>query len=129
MPSITISKRQSWLKNVIRGGVSSITKQFWSILPRFLYLGKSPQVLNLALTRLCNINCVFCPYQLLKKGDKIHMSDQLFAKVLHAIENSKVSEVQLSPNLGEPLLAPNFINKIKALVKTTKREAIAPMVT
>ncbi len=43
------------------------------------------------------------------------MSDSLFELVLRRIEQAKIEEVMLSPNIGEPLIAPNFIEKVKSL--------------
>ena len=43
------------------------------------------------------------------------MPERTFEKILSGIKKSKFCEVMLSPDIGEPLLAPNFIDKVKRL--------------
>lgn len=115
MPAIELFKKTNRLQNLVKTGSFVIIKRLWKILPRSVYLNNSIHRLNLALTRVCNINCVFCPYQFTKKEEKIHMPNHIFQKVLHDIKEAKIKEIMLSPDLGEPLLAPDFIDKIKQL--------------
>ena len=103
------------VKRVTRNIISNLVKVFWRKLPRCLYLDKSILKLNLALTRVCNINCVFCPYQVTNRKEKIHMPEPIFEKILKDIEDADIRRVMLSPDLGEPLLAPYFCEKIKSL--------------
>lgn len=115
MPAISLVQKQSAFKNAARSAFAFIVRPFWPVLPRSLYLGQSPKRLILAITRKCNINCVFCAYQFARKEDKIHMPNPVFELVLEEIQKIHIERVMLSPNIGEPLLAPNFINKIKQL--------------
>ena len=115
MPSIEVTQTSPSIKNVIRTGVSFLAKRTWPFLPRCFYLNGALRRLNLALTRLCNLNCVFCPYQAVDGGQKIHMPDHTFETVLSGIKEARIREVMLGPDLGEPLLAPDFIRKIMVL--------------
>ena len=115
MPAISLKRTPSVLKSALRKGSGRIIKQLWGIIPRSLYLGKKPSQLMVALTRVCNINCVFCPYQFARKQDTIHMPDDIFRKVLHGIESLGITDVMLSPNIGEPLLAPRFLERVTSL--------------
>jgi radical SAM protein with 4Fe4S-binding SPASM domain len=71
--------------------------------------------LLLAITRKCNANCVFCVYQFAREEDKIHMSDGIFELALERIQQARIECVMLSPNIGEPLIAPHFMDKLKRL--------------
>lgn len=122
MPQINISKKnkspfQELMKNFFRETAALLVRQCWSVIPRNLYLAKSDRSLSLALTRLCNVNCVFCPYQFVDKGEKIHIPEETFEKILNDMREAGIKDVQLSPNVGEPTLVPNFIDKVKALRK------------
>lgn len=96
---------------------SGAAKMSWKFLPRTFYFNKSLRRLNLALTRVCNIDCVFCPYQVTRNDEKKHMPDEIFEKVLKDMADARITTVMLSPDLGEPLLAPDFIHKVKRLRK------------
>jgi len=115
MPAIEVTKNSHLTKDLIRSGFSFLARKTWPFVPKYLYLNKSLRRLNLALTRVCNLNCVFCPYQCVNKEEKAHMPDYIFERVLSGIKEAGIKEIMLSPDLGEPLLAPNFIQKIKAL--------------
>ena len=117
MPVVCLTKKNPQAKKIIRQTVSLLAKPLWDIIPKSLYEDISIQHLSLALTRVCNANCVFCPYQLAKHEEKIHMRDNVFEKVLVNIKEAKIGSVMLSPDLGEPLVAPNFIDKVKKLRK------------
>ncbi len=117
MPEISLLKKSSKFKKLFQKSASFLTKKAWSFLPRSCYLTKSIQQLNLALTRMCNINCVFCPYQFAGKHEQIHMPDNIFEKISSEIKDADIKEVCISPNIGEPLLAPALIEKIITLRK------------
>jgi MoaA/NifB/PqqE/SkfB family radical SAM enzyme len=116
MPAIIIGRREPYLKGLMRAGLSLALKPLWGLIPKTLYVGK--QALNIALTRMCNINCVFCAYQHARRELKIHMPDQVFERVLNDLKHIKIRNIMLSPNIGEPLLAPDFLYKVKKLRAT-----------
>lgn len=65
---------------------------------------EKPWIINLELTNLCNLSCVFCDYRNLKKGMVIkEMSDELIKKIFSDIEGEKIYELGLV-GLGEPTL-------------------------
>jgi len=64
---------------------------------------------------MCNINCVFCAYQHARREDKIHMPDHVFESVLNDLRDLKINNIMLSPNIGEPLIAPGFLEKVEKL--------------
>jgi MoaA/NifB/PqqE/SkfB family radical SAM enzyme len=103
------------MKDTVRKATAALVRLSWRAIPRSLYLGSVPNVVFLALTRRCNINCVFCPYQYLPEDQRMHMPDDLFAKVAQDIGSANVRRVMLSPNLGEPFMAPRFLDKVREL--------------
>lgn len=118
MPAVSITRKQN-IKDFIKSGLrpiaATVIKSLWRWVPRSIYLGTSPVRLVLAITRKCNANCVFCVYQFAREEDKVHMSDSMFELVLERIRQARIERVMLSPNIGEPLIAPNFIDKLKKL--------------
>lgn len=101
-------------KNVLRRVGLPIAKQVWNHLPEWVHHPQLHQ-LGIALTRICNADCTFCAYQFLEKTDRRHMPEPLFDKVVEQVAALKVPTVHLSPNLGDPLVAPRVIDKIAAL--------------
>jgi len=115
MPATIIDNKRQPLSAVARTVSSSSARLLWNLIPRGIYLGSSARTLYLAITRICNANCVFCPYQFEDKQDKKHMPEPLFEKIAGEIAAAGIRRVMLSPNLGEPLLAPRFIEKVETL--------------
>ena len=115
MPQIILKRKPSGLKDLARRGAGLVVRPLWAVLPRSLYLGRRPRQLMLALTRVCNINCVFCPYQFARKEDKLHMPEDIFREIVRNIKEVGIKSVMLSPNIGEPLLAPRFLERIRSL--------------
>ena len=85
----------------------------WNYLPE-LPNYKSLQLV-IILTKACNANCVFCAYQFLPAPERINMPDEVFLKVIDGIKKLGLTYVHLTSNAGEPLLAPNLLEKIIAL--------------
>lgn len=112
MPSVNLTKTERYFKKVVRSVIAQAAIAAWPVIPRTTYLGRAPFHLNVALTRKCNANCVFCAYQHARKTDKIHMPDAMFERLLVDIEHLGIKSVMLSPNIGEPTIAPSFIQKI-----------------
>lgn len=115
MPSISLTRTQYRLKRVARSMIAEVVKPAWPMIPRASYLGSKPFHLNIALTRKCNANCVFCAYQYASKSDKIHMPEPMFERLLGDIEHLDIKSVMLSPNIGEPTIAPSFIQKMQRM--------------
>jgi hypothetical protein len=116
MPAISLTgPGENPFKTVVRSIVSLAVRAVWRFIPRRAYLGRSPFNLSIALTRKCNANCVFCAYQHAARSDKIHMPDALFDRLVADIARLRVKRVMLSPNIGEPTIAPAFLDKVARL--------------
>lgn len=112
MPVLILTERQRLLKDAARFATAEFAKLAWPLIPKAFYIGKAPVHLNIALTRKCNANCVFCAYQYASKADKAHMPDFLFERLIADIEQLGIKSVMLSPNIGEPTIAPKFLEKL-----------------
>jgi radical SAM protein with 4Fe4S-binding SPASM domain len=101
-------------KNLVRKLGLPVAKRVWNHLPERLH---HPQLfqLGIALTRICNADCTFCAYQFLEKDDRRHMPEALFQEVVKQVAELRVPHIHLSPNLGDPLVAPKVLDKIAAL--------------
>ena len=112
MPAKSILKSPQYLKDLVRKTSSAGVKVLWPLLPRALYQDLSVQSLNVALTRICNVNCVFCPYQFAGREEKRHMEQEVFERVIEGIGDAGIRCIMLAPDLGEPFLAPDFMDKV-----------------
>ncbi len=115
MPAISLTQSESHLKKATRFMLSEAAVLGWPLLPRAFYIGNYPFNLYIALTRKCNSNCIFCTYQFFTKADKAHMSEDVFERVLEQIRQLQIKSVMLSPNIGEPTIAPDFLGKLARL--------------
>lgn len=102
--------RRRLQKNII----SPLVRVVYNKIPNSLYLDHIEQ-LSVSLTRVCNANCTFCSYQFLEKEYRQHMTDEVFSEVLKGIRKYRISNIQCSPNLGEPTLSPQFIERVRAM--------------
>lgn len=73
---------------------------------------KPPTSIVFEVTNICNANCIFCGYQYLKRPKAI-LSMDLFKKAIDEFSAFAGGGVGLTPFAGEPLIDPNFIEKIK----------------
>jgi len=103
------------LKSLARRIVAIAARAAWPLIPKSWRLGDGPRSLHLALTRKCNANCVFCAYQYAPRSARIHMPDDIFASVIEQIARNRIDYVMLSPNIGEPTIAPHFLEKVRRL--------------
>ena len=121
MPQIILNDKSNKLgedlKGMVRSFSSDVAKMIWPLVPRRLFLNRIDRVC-FALTRKCNAACTFCAYQFLENRFKRAMPNEVFDTVIEELKRNSISEVMLSPDLGEPLLAPNLIDKLKAIKKT-----------
>lgn len=110
--------RAAWLKvqgkNLVRSVGLPVAKRLWNRLPERTHHPALHQ-LGIALTRICNADCTFCAYQFLSKEDRRHMPEPLFRRVVEEVAALRVPHIHLSPNLGDPLVAPAVLDKIAAL--------------
>lgn len=101
-------------KDLVRRIGLPVMQRAWNHLPEWTHHPHLTQ-LGIALTRICNADCTFCAYQFLEKAERVHMPEALFAKVVEQVREMSVPQVHLSPNLGDPLVAPKVLDKIAAL--------------
>lgn len=73
-----------------------------------------PYELRLELTNLCNADCIFCGYQFQKRKTEV-MSDEVFLKSVNDFVSIGGGSVSLTPIVGDPLLDPQFLNRVKYL--------------
>ena len=116
MPQIKIGKRTIGenVKGLTRFIATGVAKTIWPLIPESLFFNNIPRV-SIALTRKCNANCTFCAYQVFEDRFKKTMQDDVFEIVLRSLKKNSIKNVMLSPNIGEPLLVPDFLGKIKAM--------------
>lgn len=101
-------------KNLMRRAGLPVMQRVWNDLPEWVHHPHLTQ-LGIALTRICNADCNFCAYQFLEKEERRHMPEPLFQQVVEQVAELRVPHVHLSPNLGDPLVAPRVLDKIGAL--------------
>lgn len=73
-----------------------------------------PYELRLELTNLCNADCIFCSYQFQKRKTEV-MSDEVFLKSVNDFVSIGGGSVALSPIVGDVLLDPQFLERVKHL--------------
>jgi radical SAM protein with 4Fe4S-binding SPASM domain len=101
-------------KNLIRRVGLPVMQRAWNHLPEWVHHPYLTQ-LGIALTRICNADCTFCAYQFLDKDERVNMPEDLFRRVVEQVRDMQVPHIHLSPNLGDPLVAPRLLDKIAAL--------------
>jgi radical SAM protein with 4Fe4S-binding SPASM domain len=73
-----------------------------------------PYELHLELTNLCNADCVFCGYQFQERKTDF-MSDKIFQKSVDDYASIGGGSVSLTPIVGDALLDPKFLDRVKYL--------------
>jgi len=71
-----------------------------------------PISIGFEVTNICNANCIFCGYQYLGRPKAILPMD-LFKKAVDEFDAIGGGAIGFTPITGEPLIDPNFIEKIK----------------
>lgn len=90
-----------------------LLRPLWNYLPDVTSYRTSDVVV--VLTTTCNANCIFCPYQFLPKSERIDMPDIIFSSITKNIKRFGIPKAHLTSTSGEPLIAPNFLDKVKEL--------------
>lgn len=73
---------------------------------------KRPWNLHIEVTNICNANCVFCAYQF-QAREKMIMDKALYAKAIDDYCSMGGGELRLESCVGDPLLDPNFIDRVR----------------
>lgn len=79
---------------------------------------KRPWNIHLETSNICNSNCVFCAYPLMKRKKRV-MSSEIFNKVLDDYCRMGGGDISFLGD-GEPTTDPAFIERIKAARKRAK---------
>ncbi len=74
-------------------------------------LARRPLSLHIETTNICNANCIFCAYQY-QKRPKIVLRNEIFEKALNEYCDIGGGELQLEVTVGDPLMDPNFLNRV-----------------
>jgi radical SAM protein with 4Fe4S-binding SPASM domain len=75
--------------------------------------------LNIETSNICNANCVFCGYQY-QKRNKLIMSKELFLQIIDDYNSIGGGNLGLgSPTVGDPLIDPYLVDRIKYARKLT----------
>ena len=109
-----VVRAKRWGKDLVRSGGFPVASRLWNRIPDALHHPR-PHILGIALTRICNADCTFCAYQFLDKSERFTMPEALFEKICAQVKEMGIKRVQLAPNLGDPLVAPHFLDKVDAL--------------
>ncbi len=102
-------------KKVARIGVSVAQSELWpqSLLEAELGVFEDrPFNLHLEPTNACNANCVFCPHQHMERQKTI-LDMEVFQKALADYVAIGGGDLQLEVVVGEPLLDPTFLDKVR----------------
>jgi MoaA/NifB/PqqE/SkfB family radical SAM enzyme len=75
-------------------------------------MSERPVALGVEATNICNANCIFCGYQYLKRP-KATLPVNLFKKAIDEFAALGGGDVSFAPTVGEPLMDPDFIEKIR----------------
>ena len=70
-----------------------------------------PELRQVETTSVCNLRCVFCPYDAMTRA-RHHMDIDRFRELLNRKENRHLSEIALH-HFGEPFLQANFAEFVK----------------
>lgn len=73
-----------------------------------------PATLHIETTNICNASCCFCAYRLMKRPKGI-MDSSTFKKVVVDFVEIGGGNVDLTPLVGDPLVDPNLVERIKYL--------------
>ena len=75
-------------------------------------------IVQIENTNICNARCVFCGHKYMKRPQKI-MEQSIFEKVINECKEINIEGVFLT-GLGEPLLDPNIVDRVKFIKKKLK---------
>ena len=110
MNSVFIEKVYRILKRKADG----LLGYFYPLEKTLAVMEARPYELHLELTNLCNAKCIFCPYQFQKRKTDF-MSDEIFHKAVKDFCDIGGGSVILTPIVGEALIDPRFLDRVKYL--------------
>lgn len=75
---------------------------------------KSPSIIFIEPTNICNANCIFCAYQFYQ-AEKNKMDIKMLKKILDESKDLKIKTINLTPFAGEILTDKNILDKLKII--------------
>jgi len=85
---------------------------------------KAPLILQVETTNVCNARCAFCAYPGMKRPKGI-MDEALFEKIIVDYVEMGGGAVSLTPIMGDPLLDPHLLHRVRFLREQTNIGQIA----
>jgi MoaA/NifB/PqqE/SkfB family radical SAM enzyme len=85
---------------------------------------ESPLILQIETTNVCNARCAFCAYPGMKR-EKGVMSIPLFEKIVNDYGEMGGGPISLTPIMGDPLLDPFLLRRVRVLEENPKINQIA----
>jgi MoaA/NifB/PqqE/SkfB family radical SAM enzyme len=79
------------------------------------YFYPPAKVLQVSVTNVCNARCSFCAYRLVADTERATgvMKMDVFKKAIDEFSGSGGKSIDLTPTVGDPLLDPTLIEKVK----------------
>lgn len=99
---------------ILKNKVDIFFGNFYSLEKTLEAMTTRPFELHLELTNLCNAKCIFCPYQFQKRKIDF-MTDEIFHKAVKDYCDLGGGSVFLTPIVGEALIDPKFLERVKYL--------------
>ena len=115
-----------FLHKAVRVGLrkaDALVGRLYSIQRTLDKMSIRPYELHLELTNVCNANCVFCPYQF-QKREFVVMQDEVFHKAVGDYVSSGGGSVGLTPIVGDALIDPKFLDRVRYLRSQPKIDRI-----
>jgi radical SAM protein with 4Fe4S-binding SPASM domain len=113
----------SKVQRVLRRKADSLIGRLYSLDDTLDAMALRPFELHLELTNLCNANCVFCPYQFQQREIQ-RMPEEIFAKAVADFIDCGGGSVGLTPLVGDALIDPDFIARVRHLRAQPKIDRI-----
>ena len=111
------------LLRVLKNKIDVLSGSFYPLDKTLNAMSVRPYELHLELTNLCNAKCIFCPYQF-QERDIQFMSDEVFYKSVNDFCSIGGGSVGLTPIVGDALIDPKFLARVKYLRSREKIDRI-----
>lgn len=119
--NFTINHRKDFLTSQLWDTVVRVLRERFFYFDRvskseFLYnlkqIESRPWNLHIELTNICNANCIFCAYRYQSRKKTI-MEKRIYSKALDDYCSMGGGELRLETCLGDPLIDPDFVERIQ----------------
>jgi len=119
MKNIIVQK----IKRIVLRKLDAFSGMFFPLEKTLKSMSERPFELLLELTNLCNAKCIFCPYQFQQRKIQF-MSDEVFMKAVSDYCAMGGGSVGLTPIVGDALIDPQFLNRVRFLRKQPRIDRI-----